>query len=501
MDKRKRVIFFSAVLVLALLFLAARGPHLIGSAEVTTDLNSKEVQAWMDEGAAAAKHSQQAPAPVDPSVKLLEKISALETRLNQLEIQKREDEAKAQVVATQKVQEKVVEKVTTTTVKTTSSITTKAPTAPPAPAVAPTPPAPPAPAVAPSPPAKKTIEKRAHEKPEKFLFTYYQSKEPTYGFQALNLLMWAHLLPDWKLVILNDTIMSQWIPDLPAEFYTLEGAGAGAKSDVARAGVLYHHGGLYFDTDIIIANGTLMREWTNKLNEGYEIISYGGWDTKTEDEECELKRSHQWSSNCMGASKKNPYMETWWKNIRSKFARKCKPGEMKIEKICCHVEGEPDPPSCHIPWGYIEHMKAYDHDKEGPEHPMPIDAGYDHKELTYCMNGLRNFIVHSGGETFWEPYSQVESQNACYQVAGTPTLACPHRKKDGSHKIQHYFSRAAFHLFASTMPHSLVKVSVRQVLESNTVLAEILRRSIGIKASTPIDEQIKIIMSPPKPAP
>ena len=50
--------------------------------------------------------------------------------------------------------------------------------------------------------------------------------------------------------MVNDTNVEKLIPDLPHEYFMLPYASA--KSDLLRAALLYHHGGIYMDTDFLV---------------------------------------------------------------------------------------------------------------------------------------------------------------------------------------------------------------------------------------------------------
>ena len=52
-------------------------------------------------------------------------------------------------------------------------------------------------------------------------------------------------------VLINSTNIKDYIPDLPEEYFRLPDHGA--RSDVMRYALIYHHGGIYMDTDILVA--------------------------------------------------------------------------------------------------------------------------------------------------------------------------------------------------------------------------------------------------------
>ena len=77
-----------------------------------------------------------------------------------------------------------------------------------------------------------------------------RGKQPNVMVQ-LNMETWQRALPGWKVILVNDSNIRDHIADLPEEYFRMPYPQA--KSDVMRAGVLYHHGGLYVDTDFIVS--------------------------------------------------------------------------------------------------------------------------------------------------------------------------------------------------------------------------------------------------------
>ncbi len=82
--------------------------------------------------------------------------------------------------------------------------------------------------------------------------------------------------------------------------------------------------------------------------------------------ECNMNVDFGWASNNMAATKGNAFMQTWWGNIKDKLSRVCEAGAYEKETICCHEVNNLDASSkdCHIPWGYIEHLKVRCQDME-----------------------------------------------------------------------------------------------------------------------------------------
>ena len=57
---------------------------------------------------------------------------------------------------------------------------------------------------------------------------------------------WRRHNPNAKIVLVNDTNVREIIPDLPGEWDQIESRPT--RSDIIRAGAIFHNGGLYMDT-------------------------------------------------------------------------------------------------------------------------------------------------------------------------------------------------------------------------------------------------------------
>merc|ERR1712113_1255631 len=89
------------------------------------------------------------------------------------------------------------------------------------------------------------------------IYTFWNYPNGPNPHVALNVDTWrAHAPPGTEIVLVNDSNFKNLVPDAPEEWFRLPYSAA--KSDVVRAAVLYHQGGLYLDTDFI-ALGSLGR--------------------------------------------------------------------------------------------------------------------------------------------------------------------------------------------------------------------------------------------------
>jgi len=330
-----------------------------------------------------------------------------------------------------------------------------------------------------------------------------------------------------KLVFVNDTNIKRFVPDCPDEFFRLPYAAA--KSDFVRAGVLYHQGGVYMDTDFLLLRP--MDEYLKKL-ENFDIVAYTNHDEQ--DSSCDGK---QFSSNWLAARRGNPFHRTWWENMKVKLTRMCGEGEFKLEKVCCHeaFAKEPERRPCHIPWAALEHLKLPYRDLDGlgpakldptqgrskgkmkreqsasaqqvealraavakgnlPAKPLPPEV------RLFCLNGDKGLAPHLNGEVYWQPWSadtqatgdvvgasqrDFDMRFRCREEGLEGDLVCA-KSNGGNHGsktprvIHKFFQRVSYHLFFSTRK---VKVtSKKQLIQGPWLLSELYRRSLGVEAT------------------
>jgi len=280
-----------------------------------------------------------------------------------------------------------------------------------------------------------------------------------------------------------------------------------------RAAVLYHHGGLYLDTDFIV-----MKSLSNvfaKLDEGWDVVAYGD----NADLESGTCTGNKFTSNFMAARKSNPVSATWWENIKTKLTRSCGEGEYETEKVCCHEAFAPgDPNVCHVPWGHLEWLKnpALDPDdsalgqastsatmaklkgatpKEAevlaavlrgnkPAKQLPVDV------RIYCFQGPDGLAPHLNGEVYWQKWdamAQATSRESASADQYDLRFDCKEAEKgdlectrgnwgSDSRKFANFFGRIAYHLFFST--RSMDKGTPEDTLAADWLIAELHRRSL-----------------------
>jgi len=344
------------------------------------------------------------------------------------------------------------------------------------------------------------------------IYTYWDYDDNPRPWVNLNVQSWLrHAPPGTELVLVNESNFRRLIPDAPKELFKLPYAAC--KSDVVRAAVLYHHGGLYLDTDFVVMKP--LSTVFAKLAEGWDVVAYG--DSRDRDSgKC---RANTFTSNFMAARKGNVVSRTWWENIKAKLTRTCDSGEYEKEKVCCHEAfANEDPEECHIPWGHLEWLKNPAKDPDvatwnakpkasstgvsGPDVDAILAAvergNAKSKQLPadariFCFEGRDGLAPHLNGEIFWQKWdsnARATSADAAKASKDKYDLRFQCREErngdlhcdrgnwgDSDEVFPNFFGRIAYHLFFST--GAVNTNSAAESLSSDWLLSELLRRSIG----------------------
>jgi len=344
------------------------------------------------------------------------------------------------------------------------------------------------------------------------IYTYWDYEDDPRPWVKLNVQSWLkHAPPGTELVLVNESNFHHLIPDAPAELFKLPYAAC--KSDVVRAAVLYHHGGLYLDTDFVVMKP--LSTVFAKLTEGWDVVAYGD----SRDGDSGLCTDNTFTSNFMAARKGNVVSRTWWENIKAKLTRTCDSGEYQEEKVCCHEAfAKRDPEQCHIPWGHLEWLKnpAMDPDaaiwNAKPKRPTKDVSGSDvdailaavergnakSKQLPpdariFCFEGRDGLAPHLNGEIFWQKWDanahatsadaakasadQYDLRFQCREESNSDLKCDKGNWGDGDEVFPNFFGRIAYHLFFSTKAFDTD--STKTSLSSDWLLSELLRRSLG----------------------
>eukprot|EP00039_Didymoeca_costata_P007989 m.106918 g.106918 ORF g.106918 m.106918 type:complete len:349 (-) comp13904_c0_seq1:5961-7007(-) len=317
------------------------------------------------------------------------------------------------------------------------------------------------------------------EDSEKTIWTWFNYPKGGGPLVELNIRTWRKHNPDYQVILVNNSNVMKYVPDMPDEFFRLPYDQC--KSDVIRAGIIYHNGGLYMDTDFLMMKP--IDDVMAKL-ETYEIISYADHGA-TEQTEC----GGQFSSNWHGGKRHNTFSTVWWENMKHRLTRKCKPGDFvgNVEKVCCHEEDAPEKENdkCHVPWAQLEHLKQPESWKNRHKDDEPPISYWPSDIKLFCLYGSNTLTPHLHGEIYWQPW------NASTQKTGTGHWELPKFKfecKEDDNgamdcgrkgKIENFFGRVAYHLFFSTFNSGKVKTA-KEVLHRPWLISEMYRRSLGL---------------------
>lgn len=359
--------------------------------------------------------------------------------------------------------------------------------------------------------ASARVSSASKRKHGKYIWAFFEYPTGPGPWVELTMRTWQKHAPDWEIMRVNDSNIKWYVPDLPDEFYRVPYNAA--KSDIVRASVLYHHGGVYMDTDFM-----LMRD----LSPVEELLKTGdvvGYRSEGFPDLGANRCGDDFSSNFMAANAHNKFSETWWKNIKLKLTRACGPEEYFFEKVCCHEEGNQtrDKDPCHLPWAQLEHIKlpSKDHDLQGnPIDPTQLkkhrnftrrflQAGADPPfqlagdTVMKCLAGSEGFAPHINGEVYWQPWDRkaqatlplgdaqaeggyYDERFACIEVKDKEDDLICKRGNWGEveRRFSNFFHRIAYHLFFSTKQPDVK--SVEEALESDWLLSEMFRRSLGL---------------------
>lgn len=345
------------------------------------------------------------------------------------------------------------------------------------------------------------------------IYTYWDMGNDPRPIIALNVQTWLkHAPPDTEIVLVNESNFRSLVPDAPEEFFRVPYAQG--KSDIFRAALLYHHGGLYLDSDFIVMKplSTIFA----KLEEGWDVVTYSNDDPNLKTGEC-----RDFSSNFMAARKGNVVSGTWWENIKFKLTRTCDTNSQP--KACCHMafwaddDGLHDDYDCNIPWGHLEVIKNPERDNDKPTWRSPpsdmskklaeaigpsadavlarIERGNaelkplpEHARI-FCFQGSESFAPLLNGFIYWQKWDaksratstdlaqdnsgQYDLNFQCQEV-GNGDLKCD---KGADRALPNFFGRIAHHLYASMKVYD--KPTREATLASDWLAAELIRRSLG----------------------
>jgi len=161
--------------------------------------------------------------------------------------------------------------------------------------------------------------------------------------------------------------VKDWIPDLPSEYFRLYKA---AMSDAIRYALIYHHGGMYIDSDFLV-----LKNMTPIVQQLYfnDLVSYEvGWQR--------CKANGAFSSNFVGGRKGSQIHKAIWEAQKLAMTDHCVRGDRNESRVCCY-DSRTD--ACHVPWARLG---------EGVAHPvMRKFLRRAERPKTFCFGGENSF--------------------------------------------------------------------------------------------------------------
>lgn len=279
------------------------------------------------------------------------------------------------------------------------------------------------------------------------IFTYYNYPKGRSPSIELNIESWrrhTHGLCK-EPVLVNDTNVLTYIPDMPSEFFRMPYDSA--KSDLVRYALLYHHGGMYFDTDFLVAKD--MDEIVEKIGD-HDLVTY-----EAEGQDCNHVGS--FSSNFMAGKKGSVLHRNIWAAQKSLLSRHCPESEEKWEKTCCF---EDKTKQCHVPW-------------------TQIGEGVSHSVLqTMRQRGVAKlkFKCYWGDQSF-VPWGMVGVLHN-YPMVKDAVAFWQKEQLEGKFGVMQPLNRMMYHLFSSINP--LNEYSRERLLDNTTLIGALYRRSGAI---------------------
>ncbi|CAK8999297.1 unnamed protein product [Durusdinium trenchii] len=280
-----------------------------------------------------------------------------------------------------------------------------------------------------------------------FAMWNYPSGPPM--FIQKNLESWVHYSQGrcrfpW---LINETNIREFIPDLPAEYDRMPPDYDAAKSDVVRYALLYHHGGIYLDTDFLVA-----RDLSPVLDriEDHDIVSY-----TTTGQAC---HRGTFSSNFLAGRKGSSVFEAIWNAQKEALSNHC---DDKLpandRKVCCSDDLERP---CHIPWAGIG---------ENVAHPVLKNMLMMRTGIKiYCFEGKDSFVPQNFLDIL-KKHPKLDDAVKAFQRSG----------------VTNPLERLMYHLFASQgfgADHDGATL-----FDPSTFVGHLYRKSVGSFTEIPRD--------------
>eukprot|EP00928_Gymnodinium_smaydae_P076784 TRINITY_DN59868_c0_g1_i1.p1 TRINITY_DN59868_c0_g1~~TRINITY_DN59868_c0_g1_i1.p1 ORF type:complete len:331 (-),score=20.49 TRINITY_DN59868_c0_g1_i1:72-1064(-) len=255
---------------------------------------------------------------------------------------------------------------------------------------------------------------------------------------------------NFEIHCLNASNIKHLLPDWPAETDRLYPQ---AVSDVVRAGVLARYGGVYIDTDMLVASP--FYEITDQLK-SFDMISY-----TFEGQDCHVG---SFSSNFIASRQNNKVFEVWYDRIRDSLKKTCAVGD----EVCCYRPSGVIMEQCRLPWGGLGERIAYgvlkSHLQKDPSFRIHCYTYENNEGFAPCWNCLWG--------TPQSP-SELNGQRCDPHGENNLSLRCEHGSD--SYDFPNFFGRRAYHLFSSIAPEKAKQLDSCSLLHGRWTVSQLLR--------------------------
>mmetsp|Transcript_93992 Transcript_93992/g.201711 ORF Transcript_93992/g.201711 Transcript_93992/m.201711 type:complete len:362 (+) Transcript_93992:79-1164(+) len=273
------------------------------------------------------------------------------------------------------------------------------------------------------------------------IFTLWDWPNGAPQYAVLNLLSWSrHTSPHCRGVLINDTNVKEWIPDLPDEYFRLPYPAA--KADMIRYALIYHHGGIYLDSDFLVAKD--IRPLISSLH-SHDLVTYAASGQNCKD---------SFSSNFEGGRQGSRYHKAVWNEQKQALLSHCAESDAEKEVICCF-----DNPAlrCHIPWTQLG--ERISHRVLKAMHPA-----LEMQCLKECDCPTPEGFVPRDMEAVLTEHPVLDDALSFWAAKG----------------VKNPMDRAAYHLFNSIT--GLSQLSHSQIFNATTVIGALYTQSLGSEA-------------------
>lgn len=293
-----------------------------------------------------------------------------------------------------------------------------------------------------------------------WLWWDYKAGEKYPGYMELCRKALDHFAPSshFEIKHVNGDNIADFLQDWPEEVNNKK-VYAQAISDVARAGLLAKYGGIYLDSDILVA--APLQDIVEKLHgpESVDLVTYTNGN-----QHCD---KGAFSSNFMAAKPGNSFHTRWWAEILKRLRTPCSADAYLNTQVCCHQPSGTPYDKCHFSWGgageRIAHpLLARLLEQEGSNFNVHCFNERDGEGFAPCGNCMWNELLEDSKELH---------EKSCHMADND--LKC-----DKGGKMSNFFGRRAYHLFSTLQPPSIRQRSAKELSENSWVMAQLVSKKM-----------------------